>query len=262
MTTPSITQPAPFVWHDLMTNDVAGAKAFYAKVIGWNMAAFPGGDSNYTVLSAGTVGMGGIMAMPPEACANGAPVCWQGYIGVDDVDSCASRISATGGAVIQPPQDIPNVGRFAVAADPQGAVFVIFKTNDSNGAMPTAAPGTPGIVGWNELQAVDGLKAYDWYAALFGWTVARDMDMGPMGVYRLFATGGEPAGGMMTKMPHMPKPFWAYYFNVDALDAAIERTVQAGGKVLNGPQEVPGPMYIANCQDPQGAGFSMVAMKR
>jgi predicted enzyme related to lactoylglutathione lyase len=86
--------------------------------------------------------------------------------------------------------------------------------------------------------------------------------MGAMGVYRLFATGGEPVGGMMTKMPNMPMPFWAYYFNVESINDAIDRTNKAGGKVLHGPQEVPGPMYIANCQDPQGAFFSMVSSRR
>lgn len=258
--------PAPstpqFVWHDLMTSDVAAAKAFYAQVIGWNMQAFPGSENDYTVVSAGTVGVGGIMAMPPQARANGAPVCWQGYVGVDDVDAMASRIAAAAGRVIQPPQDIPTVGRFAVVADPQGAVFVLFTPDASTVNQPTAAPGAPGTVGWNELHAVDGLQAFDWYASVFGWTQARDMDMGPMGVYRLFATGGEPVGGMMTKMPGMPVPCWSYYFNVDALDAAVARTLQAGGKLLHGPQEVPGPMFIANCQDPQGAAFSMVAPKR
>jgi predicted enzyme related to lactoylglutathione lyase len=79
----------------------------------------------------------------------------------------------------------------------------------------------------------------------------------------LFSTGGpDAAGGMMTKMPEVPGPFWAYYVKVEALDAAIERVLGAGGKVLNGPMEVPGPMFIANCQDPQGAWFSMVAAQR
>lgn len=85
----------------------------------------------------------------------------------------------------------------------------------------------------------------------------------PMGVYRLFSTGGpDEAGGMMTKMPEAPVPFWAYWFNVEALDAAMERVKVAGGKVMNGPMEVPGPMFIANCHDPQVAWFSMVASRR
>jgi uncharacterized protein len=252
---------AQFVWHDLITTDVEAAKAFYRTVIGWNMQQFAAGNP-YVVLSAGTVGIGGIMAIPDEARQRGAPACWQGYVGVDDVDACAQRIKAAGGAVHQAPQDIPNVGRFAVVADPHGAMFIIFKPGSSD-AMPTAPANTPGLVGWNELHAGDGQQAIDWYSKMFGWTLDTEMDMGPMGKYRIFKTGGAQAvGGIMTKMPDAPYPFWAYYFNVDAIDAAIERTKQAGGKLMHGPQEVPGPMYVANCQDPQGAWFSMVAPRR
>jgi predicted enzyme related to lactoylglutathione lyase len=251
-----------FVWHDLITTDTAAAKAFYAQVFGWSMQAFPG-ENEYTVVSAGSVGVGGIMPIPAQACERGAPACWQGYIAVPDVDVWAARVQAKGGATIQPPQDIPNVGRFAVVADLHGAVFILFKANASEGAMPNRPQGAPGTVGWNELHAGSGLAAFDWYSELFGWSQVRDVDMGPMGVYRLFSTGGpDAAGGMMTKMPEAPVPFWAYYFNVETLDAAMERVKVAGGKVLNGPVEVPGPMFIANCQDPQGAWFSMVAPRR
>ncbi|MEY4736212.1 MAG: hypothetical protein RL302_531 [Pseudomonadota bacterium] len=251
----------PFVWHDLITTDTVAAKAFYAQVFGWSMQAFPG-ENEYTVISAGSTGVGGIMPIPAEACERGAPACWQGYIAVPDVDVWAARIQAKGGATLQAPQDIPNVGRFAVVADLHGAAFIIFKPK-GDGAMPAASQGVPGTVGWNELHAGNGLEAFDWYADLFGWSQVRDMDMGPMGVYRLFSTGGaDAAGGMMTKMPEAPVPFWAYYFNVDALDAAMDRVKAAGGKVMNGPMEVPGPMFIANCQDPQGAWFSMVAPQR
>lgn len=247
-----------FIWHDLITTNVEGAKAFYAKVIGWNMQPHPGQD--YTVLLAGTMGVGGIMAIPAAACERGAPACWQGYVYVDDVDAYAKRILGKGGFVHQEPSDIPQVGRFAVVADPQGAMFIIFKPMSTE--QPAHAPeGTPGLVGWNELHAVDGLKAFDWYEQVFGWSIERDMDMGPMGTYRIFRTGAKVAGGMLTKRPEMPQPFWAFYFNVESISAAMERTKTAGGKVMNGPMEVPGPMWIANCMDPQGAWFSMVAPK-
>jgi uncharacterized protein len=255
------TSACPFVWHDLMTTDTAAAKAFYAQVLGWSMQAFPG-ENEYTVVSAAGAGVGGIMPIPPAACERGAPACWQGYIAVPDVDVWAARVQAKGGTIIQAPQDIPNVGRFAVAADLHGAVFILFKPG-SAAAMPAADPRAPGTVGWNELHAGNGLAAFDWYADLFGWSQVRDMDMGPMGVYRLFATGGADAvGGMMNKMPEAPGPFWAYYFNVETLDAAMARVQAGGGRVLNGPMEVPGPMFVANCQDPQGAHFSLVAPQR
>jgi predicted enzyme related to lactoylglutathione lyase len=57
-------------------------------------------------------------------------------------------------------------------------------------------------------------------------------------------------------------PHWGYYFNVAAIDPAAGRVTAGGGKILNGPMEVPGPMWIVNCMDPQGAVFSLVATKR
>ena len=100
------------------------------------------------------------------------------------------------------------------------------------------------------------------YSGLFGWTKAEAMPMGDMGVYQIFAIDGVPAGGMMTKMPQSPVPFWLYYFNVEALDPAIARAKNGGGQIANGPMEVPGGSWIAQCFDPQGAMFAMVAPKR
>jgi len=88
------------------------------------------------------------------------------------------------------------------------------------------------------------------------------MDMGPMGIYQLFATGDGPVGGMMTKPPQIPTPFWTYYFNVEAVDAPVARVTQGGGKVVNGPMQVPGGSWIVQCFDPQGAFFAMVGPKR
>jgi predicted enzyme related to lactoylglutathione lyase len=100
------------------------------------------------------------------------------------------------------------------------------------------------------------------YSDLFGWTKADTVDMGPMGIYQLFAAGGDAIGGMMTKTPQSPAPFWLYYFNVDAIDAAVERITAAGGKVIQGPHEVPGGSWIVQALDPQGALFALVATKR
>ena len=254
------TKPAPFIWHDLMTTDVTAAKTFYAKVIGWTMQAFDS-TNNYTVLTAGQTGVGGITAIPPEAGAKVMPPRWQGYIGVDDVDAYAKMVVAAGGAILKPPEEIPNVGRFAVAADPFGAAFNLFKPG-SNEVIPPAKPGTQGLIGWYELHAGDGAKALEFYSKVFGWTKTRDMDMGPMGVYHLFATGAEEVGGIMTKFKDMPMTTWLYYFNVNGIDAAIARTNEAGGKVLMGPHEVPGSMWIAQCRDPQGAMFAMTSAAR
>jgi predicted enzyme related to lactoylglutathione lyase len=88
------------------------------------------------------------------------------------------------------------------------------------------------------------------------------MDMGAMGTYQLFAAGGQPIGGMMTKPPSIPIPMWLYYFNVPELDAAVTRIKDGGGQVINGPVEVPGGSWIVQGLDPQGAMFALVAPRR
>jgi uncharacterized protein len=66
-------------------------------------------------------------------------------------------------------------------------------------------------------------------------------------------------GGMMTKAPQIPVAGWNFYINVDSIKAAIERVKSGGGKILNGPTQVPGGSWIIQSQDPQGAMFSLVS---
>ena len=254
------TTPSSFVWYELMTTDPVAAESFYRSVCGWTTADAGMPGQAYTLLSAGPTMVGGLMAIPDDARASGARPCWVGYIGVPDVDAFAAQVQAAGGAIHRPPEDIPTVGRFAVAADPHGAAFVLFKGNSDEAPAPVA-PGTPGHIGWHELHAGDGRAAFDFYAGLFGWTLDSEMDMGPAGKYLLFAAGAEAVGGMMTRMPEMPVPAWVYYFNVDAIDAAVARVNAAGGTVINGPMEVPGGQWIINGLDPQGALFALVGPK-
>jgi predicted enzyme related to lactoylglutathione lyase len=121
---------------------------------------------------------------------------------------------------------------------------------------------TIGHVGWHELYTDDVDKAFAFYEGKFGWTKVEDMPQGPLGVYRIFATGGNAVGGMMQRPPNVPQPFWNYYFAVAALDATLEKVKKAGGQLVHGPMEVPGGAWIAQCFDPQGAFFSLVAAKR
>lgn len=249
------------VWYELMTTDPRAAERFYASVVGWTAkdAGMPGMD--YTLLSVGEAQIAGLMAQPEEVRASGAPPAWLGYILVDDVDARAAEISKKGGKVHRQPADIPGVGRFAVVADPHGAVFCLFK---GMGEPPAhrPAPGTPGTAGWHELMAGNGEEAFAFYSGIFGWTKADAIDIGPMGVYQIFAVDGVPTGGIMTKPEQVPVPHWGYYFNVEAIDAAVDRIDAGGGKVINGPMEVPGGSWIVQGFDPQGGYFCLVAPKK
>lgn len=249
---------APFVWYELMTTDSAAAEAFYGSVVGWRGqdAGIPGQD--YRTLSIGDSMVGGIMALPQEAASAGLRSMWIGYVGVDDADATAARIASAGGRVHRAPADIPGIGRFAIVADPQGAMFALFQGGPDM-PRPEERPCTPGHPGWHELLAADGPAAFDFYAELFGWTKGEAFDMGPMGVYQLFVADTAPIGGMMTKPEAVPAPTWIYYFGVDGIDAAIERVGAAGGTVVNGPMQVPGDSWIIQGTDPQGALFALLS---
>jgi predicted enzyme related to lactoylglutathione lyase len=94
---------------------------------------------------------------------------------------------------------------------------------------------------------------------LFGWTQSDAIDMGPMGTYQLFATGGMAVGGMMTRMDPAIPPAWLFYVNVAEIGAAQARIEESGGAVLHGPHQVPGGSWIVQARDPQGAVFAVVA---
>lgn len=113
--------PGAFSWSELMTTDPDAATSFYGKLFGWKLEAMDMGMP-YHVVKVGDSAIGGIMGMPPGA-APGMPPAWMTYVTVADVDALVGQVEALGGKVHMPPQDIPTVGRFAVIADPQGAVL-------------------------------------------------------------------------------------------------------------------------------------------
>jgi predicted enzyme related to lactoylglutathione lyase len=246
-----------FVWYELMTTDTDAAATFYGSVVGWTPQSMDMGEMAYTIFNVPDAnrGIGGMMTLPDELKSMGVPPNWTGYVAVDDVDAMAKKFTDNGGSVRRPPADIPTVGRFAVVADPQGAVIIVFKPLPQENP-PSEPTMTPGFVGWHELYAREWSSAFDFYAKVFGWTKDMAMDMGEMGTYQTFAHNGTMIGGMMTMTPDMPMPAWGYYFIVEGIDTAIDKIKAGGGQVLNGPMEVPGG-FTAQALDPQGAYFAV-----
>jgi predicted enzyme related to lactoylglutathione lyase len=114
-----------FCWGELATRDTAAATAFYSQAFGWKAKVGNAPPMVYTEFSVGDQPFGGMLTMTPEM--GNAPPHWASYFAVDDCDATAEKAKSLGATMCVPPQDIPNVGRFAVIADPQGAVFSIIK---------------------------------------------------------------------------------------------------------------------------------------
>lgn len=249
-----------FVWYDLLTSEPEAARDFYREVVGWGLEPFEGGATPYFMWTADGTPMGGVGELPAELAAEGVPPHWMAHAGVDDLDEAVASVRKLGGSVRKPPSEIPEVGRFAVVVDPQGATLSLFQAGGD--PVPPRDRRKAGFVGWNELNTTDHRGAWTFYSSLFGWKRTTEFDMGEMGPYAMFRhpadPGEEAMGGMSDIARHMGlPPHWLHYVNVDDLDGAVERIESGGGAILNGPMEVPGGGRIVQAKDPQGGAFAL-----
>ena len=242
-----------FVWYEHLTRDVPAAISFYSEVVGWKTEPF-GEGTGYTMWVSSQGPLGGVMALGKEMA--GAPPHWMAHVQVADADATAAAAKRLGGKVLHGPEDIPEVGRFAVIADPQGAILSVFRPG--GGDMPAHDLAKDGEFCWNELVTEDSAAAFRFYSSLLGWKILEEMDMGPAGTYRVFGLGDLRIGGVVNlpKGARMP-PAWLYYLSTSDIDASIARATRRGGKVLNGPMDIPGGGRIAQLLDAQGAAFAL-----
>jgi predicted enzyme related to lactoylglutathione lyase len=116
-----LREPGALGWTELLTTDPAAAETFYTQLFGWKAKVSP----EYTEFSVGSTPDAGMMKLDPNW--GNVPPHWMPYFQVTDCDATAANATADGGRVHVPPNDIPNVGRFAMLADPQGATFSVIK---------------------------------------------------------------------------------------------------------------------------------------
>jgi predicted enzyme related to lactoylglutathione lyase len=235
-----------FVWHELLTADSAGAGAFYPKVVSWKSQPWDK-DPSYTLWMTKTGPIGGVANLED---GNGR---WLAYVGVEDVHATVAQAKSMGAKVLKDVTDMPGTGTYAVLTDPQGGEFAVFKS-----ANPGGNGGAPGVgeFSWHELATSDPDAAVSFYSKLFGWGIGPKHDMGPeFGTYHLMLHGGEQFAGIF-KGPNVPTA-WTCYVRVDDAGKAATAAKNAGGRVINGPMEVPGGDWIAQVLDPAGVLFAV-----
>ena len=234
--------PGTFCWADLATNDLAGAKAFYSALHGWEFEDMPAGDEEIYSMARKD---GHFVAAAAEDTRQGPPH-WNNYVTVESADAAAARAEALGGTVLMGPFDVLSAGRMAVVQDPTGAILFPWEPRDHPGAQLVNAPGA---MTWNDLTTPDVDAAARFYGELFGW---RTELMDEASGYRVIFNGERSNGGMLPPpAPGIP-PNWMPYFGTDDVEQAIPRVKELGGEVLAGPQPVPTGAFIV-IADPQGA---------
>ncbi len=246
------------LWYELMTTDMKAAETFYRNVVGWTSAPFEASPQPYTMFNrTEQIPVAGLMTKPEEI---NAPPFWAMYVGVPKLEEAVAHIKRLGGGECSPAIEVPTVGRMQMMNDPQGAAFYIYEPSTEQ--QPEVAAEV-GEASWHELMTTDAAAALKFYSEVFGWQASETMDMGEMGKYYMFNRPHGMIGGMMNKPPEMAQvpSNWQIYFRVPDIPAATERIKANGGKILNGPMEVPGGDWIVNAMDPQGAAFALHAKK-
>ncbi len=247
---PAPTARGRFVWHELMTNNPDAAAAFYGKVIGWKTQSWDQ-DPTYRMWTVGGAPVGGLLPLPDQAKLAGSPPNWMTYIGAPDVDATVRQATGLGAQAHVAPRDIPGAGRFAVLADPQGAMFAVYRAFDPQPELPEM-----GGFSWHELATTDYQAAWKFYRTLFAWEHISTTDMGSLGQYFMFGWGGVPVGGIYNKPLEVPMPNWLPYIRVSKADDIGKAATRAGGRVIIDPMEVPGGDRVVVFLDPQGAAIA------
>lgn len=252
--------PGTVCWTELGTTDPAAAPLFYEALFGWSAidVPMPEGIGSYTLLQRNDRDMGGVYELTAEQQTQGVPPHWLLYTAVEDVDAVADAARVHGGAVLAEPMDVPDVGRMAMLADPEGATFAVMRLAGHPGL---GAMDAPGALCWTELSARDPERAADFYGALFGWEACETET--PGSPYTTFSLGGTDVGGMVhmnEEWGDMP-PAWMPYFGIADLDDAMARIPQLGGEVAFGPMEAKDVGRFAVVQDPQGAFLSIIQLQ-
>jgi predicted enzyme related to lactoylglutathione lyase len=255
MTQPNATTDSAPSWVDLSSADAAASREFYGRLFGWQIEVNP--DPQYGGYALAKIDGKDAAGIGPKMDPN-APTAWNLYIGSDDVDGLARRVSDAGGTVVMAPFDVGDQGRMAVFQDPSGAFISSWQGTRMGGFETTAA----NSFGWAEVNARGVDKALAFYTSVFGW----DTRTSPMGEgqppYTEFLRDGASVAGAWEMSPMVPAQvpsYWLVYFGVEDVDAAFGRAIELGAQELVAPQDMPGGRF-AVVADPQGTSFGLLRM--
>jgi predicted enzyme related to lactoylglutathione lyase len=250
------------VWHDLMTNDVERAKRFYAELFAWRIKTE--GEWAFIYTAEGEDHCGTVMAMqgPPR------PSHWVPYIAVEDLAVSMDAIKQAGGKLHTGKLAAGKTGTFAMAADPQGAVFTAWQYADGHAGKPESdTPPPAGHFCWDELLTSDPDAATAFYAKALGLG-SEKMSMPGMD-YTLLLRGakrpdGKPrqAGGLMKLPPGVPHPLWLSYVAVADCDQTMERAKRLGATLPMPAIEVPNIGRFTTILDPSMAAIGILGPNR
>lgn len=241
--------PGKVIWHDLITEDLDKARAFYGGMFGWTFEDGSGpGRSGYVLARDGKVYVAGLVSI--AAPKDGTRLSrWLPYVSVNDVDETIALTTAAGGKVAASARNV-SLGRVAAVIDPEGAVIGLARSKIGDPDDVTTAAG-PGRVVWTELLSNDPAAAASYYRDTVGYA-ARNVERRG-GTYTYLTGDGIDRAGILQNPSEDWSPLWLTYFGVADPAAAAEKAVSLGGKILVpvSPELRDGTMAVV--ADPAGA---------
>lgn len=259
---PAIVSPATqerhvgkIVFAELVTPDLATAKHFYGALFGWTFQDSSAGETLYSeALVAGHPVAGLLQRSFPEGKQR--PLAWLTYLSAGNVDVLAKNAADKGAKVLFSPHDIPDRGREAVFADPQGAVFAALASTSGD---PPDVLASPGDWIWSSLITSDPKTAAPFYQALFGYEI---FDLPAAEGYQHLLLASEDYARASVNSHNAVHPdvhnYWLNYIRVvDAVKTAAQ-VVALGGRVLVEPRVDRHGGMVAVVADPLGAAFGLL----
>ena len=247
--------PGQMVWHDLVTDDIDAAKAFYGGLFGWSFDDIQGDLNVYSVIERDGRPIGGIVSIDDENVAV-ASARWLSLLSVEDVDAAIETLEAAGGSLEVGPRDNPTRGRMALVRDPQGALLVLIRS--AGGDPPNREESTVGNGDWlwTELWAEDATTAADFYVSMVGYSAERPL-VGAHDEYRVLHRDGRPRAGVNQIPWDDVQPNWLPYIRVADPSAVARRAEELGGIVLVAPDPAIRNGSAGLIMDPTGAAFGI-----
>ena len=248
-------------WVDLATTDLAGARAFYGGLFGWEYVDEEMGEMDIGVYSMAMLDGSAAAAIyesgPGQIRSDGAAK-WNVYVSVDDVDAVVERVSSNGGTVLAGSRDVARAGRVAVIADPTGCVTALWEPGEFVGCGVMAKAGA---FVWSEHPSTDRAASVRFIEEVIGVETETAGEEHPV-QYSTVQVGGTGVGGIMQMPDRMIEEGvaseWYVYFQAADFDESAGYVRGHGGRLMAEPEDIAGFGRMVVARDPQGADFCIV----
>ncbi len=242
------------IFLQLVTPDLATSEAFYTGLLGWQFQPVPNTRVPYAAALSNGQLVGGVAqrAIPAGQHLQSA---WLGFFSVTDTDAAVTLAAAQGAKTLAAPHDVPGLGREAVLADPQGAVFGILAS--SSGDPPDILSPVGSWI-WRSLLTSDPKSDAAFYTALLGFDATPFPSEGA--AQHLLLVSGNYARATANSLPgNHPDmhPHWLHYVRVANAAQSVATATTLGGRVLVPPHSDRHGGMIAIVADPEGAPLGL-----